>query len=912
MCNLWKQHQNSTIKTYCFVILVLSSTNAYVSTDDGSSNERNSTFNTRNDDYLELCRGEHQVKNRTSTMELFLVHINSLPGSDGCNLLILVPTIYSIELTTILHTSLTTGTDDLVICTKGIFHPKQLTTNPQILYLCDASYQDNYLYFKLQHEIVIQLQLVKSSNFSVPVCPHEVQHYSACQLHVARYDNIINCTIVDGYHSNFERIKDSRSNYPRWDKNITICDFKCCQDCQCTLEDQSLVTVFRNNSKSESLILYPLHSRKIYMENKGLRWLDASAFKSFNSSLRKLYLQHNNLTELPLKLFQGLNQLHILNLSYNSLSSLHSGLLYAQSNLRVLDLTNNNIAKLQSGVFTGLNLLQKLYLSTNRLNRCLANTFLDLSNLELLYLKANQLSQIDPGAFSGLIKLKLLSLMDNCLVVLTPGMFNGLWNLKVLNFWKNNISLIKENTFKGLNHLIALSFGYNNLTKVSSDIYDQFPMLTFLDLRNNSIAELPPNFFAKCPSIKVAVLTGNFLDLIRSNAFDGLNKSSHMMVDFESTCCFVHQAKCHPTHPPPVFLTCKRLLQDTFLRTVMWILGLCAVIGNSLVCTYRLMQHTAANRVQSFLIANLALSDMMLGIYMLILASVDLYYADLFPSYAYGWQKNPLCKFAGFLAILSSEASVFFITTISIDRFFGVKNPFGKHLGMKGTKRVVLLLWITAFAVSLLPTLILLKENSKVYDVSEVCVGLPLSIKEIRETNETVFEMDFNVTQADIIIYSSSVIDKEPGMYYSIVLFIGVNLFCFIIITFCYLHIFITVQKTSRAAGRTTRQKEEARMAIKMAVIVLTDFFCWMPLIFLSILVQFGQIVVSPNTYAWVVTFILPINSAVNPFLYTLTMTLSQYIRDRNKANSTKQRNDIKTHGSASSNAPHLLVNGNL
>ena len=72
-------------------------------------------------------------------------------------------------------------------------------------------------------------------------------------------------------------------------------------------------------------------------------------------------------------------------------------------------------------------------------------------------------------------------------------------------------------------------------------------------------------------------------------------------------------------------------------------------------------------------------------------------------------------------------------------------------------------------------------------------------------------------------------------------------------------------------------------MAIKMGLIVLTDMMCWLPIIILSILVQTGRHTVTPHTYTWIVTFVLPINSAINPFLYTLATAIFYLIRRRNQ-----------------------------
>ena len=111
---------------------------------------------------------------------------------------------------------------------------------------------------------------------------------------------------------------------------------------------------------------------------------------------------------------------------------------------------------------------------------------------------------------------------------------------------------------------------------------------------------------------------------------------------------------------------------------------------------------------------------------------------------------------------------------------------------------------------------------------------------------------------------------SKVAMKFSIAIFTGLNLFCFFVVGFCYLSIFITATKTTKKSGRSSSVKEDIQMAKKMFLLVLTDFCCWVPIGVLSILVQAGAVEVNPVAYAWIATFILPINSSINPFLYTL------------------------------------------
>ena len=106
-------------------------------------------------------------------------------------------------------------------------------------------------------------------------------------------------------------------------------------------------------------------------------------------------------------------------------------------------------------------------------------------------------------------------------------------------------------------------------------------------------------------------------------------------------------------------------------------------------------------------------------------------------------------------------------------------------------------------------------------------------------------------------------------MYFSITIFTVLNLVCFLIVGFCYTAIFILTWISSKKSGLSI-SKSEIRMGKKMFLLVLTDLSCWVPIGVLSILVQAGAVEVNPVAHAWIATFILPINSSINPFLYTL------------------------------------------
>ena len=113
--------------------------------------------------------------------------------------------------------------------------------------------------------------------------------------------------------------------------------------------------------------------------------------------------------------------------------------------------------------------------------------------------------------------------------------------------------------------------------------------------------------------------------------------------------------------------------------------------------------------------------------------------------------------------------------------------------------------------------------------------------------------------------------DKSAGWEYSVIIFVAINGISFFFMVAAYILMFRYVQKSSRAA-RSTRMNQNSTLAKRMLFIILTDFFCWFPVIIMSIISLVGHFDdPDKSVYAWVAVFVLPINSSINPLLYTLS-----------------------------------------
>jgi hypothetical protein len=77
------------------------------------------------------------------------------------------------------------------------------------------------------------------------------------------------------------------------------------------------------------------------------------------------------------------------------------------------------------------------------------------------------------------------------------------------------------------------------------------------------------------------------------------------------------------------------------------------------------------------------------------------------------------------------------------------------------------------------------------------------------------------------------------------------------------------------ADKRTTQQSQNLAIARRLVTVVLTEFLCWFPIGVLGLSASAGLPVPGEVNVALAI-FVLPLNSALNPFLYTYNMLMEK------------------------------------
>ena len=123
------------------------------------------------------------------------------------------------------------------------------------------------------------------------------------------------------------------------------------------------------------------------------------------------------------------------------------------------------------------------------------------------------------------------------------------------------------------------------------------------------------------------------------------------------------------------------------------------------------------------------------------------------------------------------------------------------------------------------------------------------------------------------------------------------NFVLFMMIALGQIGIFSAIKLSTIKTSTDKRKSSELILAYRLATVVLSDFLCWFPVGVLGLMAA-NDFPVPGEVNVALAIFVLPLNSALNPFLYTLNAVLEKKRAKRlekiTKILETKLRADLK------------------
>ena len=544
---------------------------------------------------------------------------------------------------------------------------------------------------------------------------------------------------------------------------------------------------------------------------------------------------------------------------------------FIHADTRYLDLSG------VSGIHDFFNIYPRkhlLFLITLKLSGCRIKSVRRMSEAE----KKNEYISSRDRSFKDFHLVKKLDLSYNDLTELSNSSYiNLMFALEELNLSHNaKLSSLKQNSFSGLRNLNILDLSYTSLSSFPPDVFDGLTSLQKISLEASRLVSV--RFILPETTEILNVQFTNITD-VDENVFSKVRNIKEVNSSTYKLCCpavlgsKVPKHLCHYTGQ--AVSSCTNLIKEPLLRLVVWLIGLVTVVGNVATLVYRLVwDREMLKKPYGCFVTNLGVADLFMGVYLIIIVVADTFFYGKYVIYDFKWRDGPMCQATGVLVTMASLSSVLFISLITVDRYLSVRFPYGEfRFNTLTVNFAVTGAWCFGLLIALLPTAPF-TQHWKVFSTNGVCVALPLGT------------------------------DRHPGQWYGATVFVGFNLVFFIFIGVGQSLIFRTLKKKGKQTRKNmskisqlyeNQKRQEFEVAKRLFLVVITDFMCLFPIITMGLMALAG-VSLGDAAYRWSALLVMPINSALNPVLYTLPdvrkrwQNFKETRRQRRKNEASKRR----------------------
>ena len=186
---------------------------------------------------------------------------------------------------------------------------------------------------------------------------------------------------------------------------------------------------------------------------------------------------------------------------------------------------------------------------------------------------------------------------------------------------------------------------------------------------------------------------------------------------------------------------------------------------------------------------------------------------------------------------MSSQASLAFAVYLSVHFAIHIPSMIHKEVGQKRAFAQAVITWILIIAICITKEILEHMRNMDPFDYFCLPFTSSLSI--------------------DPLILSIQIV----------MVIVDVFLVVICIVSYSYLLVFITKQRRNKALKSVRKRKEKLqRFAIRMAVLILSTVFTWLPVLVVQILVVF-QVTITPDMCLWCLMLTFPVNLIIDPVL---------------------------------------------
>ena len=368
------------------------------------------------------------------------------------------------------------------------------------------------------------------------------------------------------------------------------------------------------------------------------------------------------------------------------------------------------------------------------------------------------------------------------------------------------------------------------------------------------------------------------------------------------------ETNCSVESDETVFSSDTEMIDNHAIKVACWTMSFIVLFGNvyvilNAVTFFKKREFSNFERFQRAIILNISIADFIMGVYLIIIAAYSAHFSGIYGFVDLEWRSSINCSIIGSLSVISSEASCFFMVILTAFRLINVCYPQRSLFSSSFMfwKISLAAAWLLSLFLGIIPIL-----DTSSYFVHSIAFSSrfhqngSISVAQLKQfmrryaalSNATVKDGGNDLETIEIFLknylpesepvkrfgyYGETsvcmprfyVARGEPSWEYTIFL-ITANFLCFLFIAIGYVALIRHAMKSpsvGSAHNNNAHDQQAAKFQNRIARIIATDFCCWIPICIMTYVrlgVDFSNI-----AYQISAAFLLPINSALNPFLFS-------------------------------------------
>ena len=446
-----------------------------------------------------------------------------------------------------------------------------------------------------------------------------------------------------------------------------------------------------------------------------------------------------------------------------------------------------------------------------------------LRNLNILDISHNDIEAVTLEYLDNVKNLKMLTLTGNPLAALFTSSAHSVGTfpkLKIMDLSMATIPYLNVSRLALFPGLMTLNLSGSAIQRVSGGGFNN-PELRVLDMRGSGVADFPRNLLKKLRNL-AALYVDNYKMCCLQSLPEGFDTKG-----------------CHS--PSPVISSCDNLLGSKAQRIVVFLLAAATLFGNWTNFIIA-MRRREENGMSNVFVPHLFLSKSVMGTYLAVINVADRVFSGVYLWRDTAWRSSYWCTMCGFLFLLSSQASVFVLVCMTLERCMVLAwADRGAHWGRKVKQLMCAVSWVGGIVLAAIPA----ASRRNAFSQTSFCIPLPVGQGQV-----SWHHYDFGVL---VVLNTTLMMLTTAGQTY----------------------IYTTVHSNFMVYLVDNPRSHELIVARRLINLVVTDACCWFLFALWALLTSQGVFLFGDVTSVTAV-FVTYVSSALTPYLYLQDMALER------------------------------------